>query len=66
MAKSKTSRFDSSKTKIDLPKPEFIEGEIDFPEMIRKDYRKALTIIALTLITTLIVTGGLWAIAYFL
>jgi len=53
-------------TKISLPKPEFIEGDIDYPEMINKDFRKAIMIISLSVITALVFTGGLFALAFFL
>lgn len=52
-------------SKITLPQPEFIEGEIDFPEMIKQDFRKAIMILSLSVITALIFTGGLFALAYF-
>lgn len=55
-----------SRENIKLPKPELIEGEVDFPEMIKADFRKALLIIMLTVVTTLIFTAGLWAIMQFL
>jgi len=50
----------------DIPKPEIIEGEIDFPEMIKADFRKALIIIGLTLLATMLTTAGLLAIFLFL
>ena len=53
-------------SKNSLPQPEFIEGEIDFPEMIKQDFRKAVLIISLSAITALIVTGGLFALAFFI
>ena len=49
-----------------LPKPEFIEGDIDFPEMIKQDFRKAILILSLTLISALVFTGGFFALAYFI
>ena len=52
--------------KLKLPKPELIEGQIDFPEMIKKDFRKALLIVGLTLLTTLIITGGLVGLFYYI
>ena len=55
-----------SRENIQLPKPELIEGEIDFPEMIKADFRKATLIIALSVLTTIIFTAGLWAIMQFL
>jgi len=42
-----------------IEKPEIIEGEIDFPEMIKADFRKALLIIGLTFLATMITTAGL-------
>ena len=50
---------------IKLPKAEFIQGEIDFPEMIQKDFRKALAIVISSIITTIFVTAGIWALYYF-
>jgi len=49
-----------------LPKPELIEGEIDYTEMIKKDYRKATLIILLTILATGIVTVGLFLLFFFL
>ena len=49
-----------------MEKPEIIEGEIDFPEMIKADFRKALVIIGLTLLATMITTAGLLLIFLFL
>ena len=54
----------SRKTK--LPKAEYLQGDIDFPEMIRADFRKAILINALTLSLTIVVTGGLFLLAFFL
>ncbi len=51
---------------ISLPKPELIEGEINFPEMIKQDFRKAILIISLSMISGLLVTGALFALAYFI
>jgi hypothetical protein len=56
----------AEQTKLKLPKPEFIEGEIDYPEMIKKDFRKAMLIITLTVLTTIFVTVGVWALYQFL
>jgi hypothetical protein len=52
--------------KLSLPKPEFIEGEIDYPEMIKKDFRKAMLILTLSVITALVVSTGVWALFQFL
>jgi hypothetical protein len=54
-----------SQEKSPLPKAEFIQGEIDYPEMINKDFRKAVTIVLLTILSTLIFVGGVFAIAFF-
>jgi hypothetical protein len=56
----------SEQSKLKLPKPEFIQGEIDYPEMIRKDFRKALLIILLSMISSVILTIGVWALLNFL
>ena len=56
----------SSEIKFDLPKPEFIEGEIDFPEMIKQDFRKALTIVGISGLTAIITTAVIWALLFFL
>jgi hypothetical protein len=48
-----------------LPKAEFIHGEIDYPEMIKQDFRKALLIILLSVFSTLAVTAGLFVLAWF-
>ncbi|HUU77988.1 MAG TPA: hypothetical protein VMX55_06545 [candidate division Zixibacteria bacterium] len=56
----------SQEFKFDLPKPEFIEGEIDFPEMIKQDFRKAMLIVALSGITSIIVSAIIWAILFFI
>ena len=53
-------------TKSKLPKPELFEGEVDFPEMIKKDFRKAVLIISLTALSTIVLVGALWALAFFL
>lgn len=53
-------------SKISLPKPELIEGEVNFPEMIKQDFRKAVLIISLSMISGLIVTGALFVLAYFI
>ena len=53
-------------SKSSLPTPEFIEGEIDFPEMIKQDFRKAVLIISLSVVTALVVTGGLFILAFFI
>ncbi|MBD3192786.1 MAG: hypothetical protein GF308_19255 [Candidatus Heimdallarchaeota archaeon] len=49
-----------------LPRAEYLRGEIDFPEMIRADYRKAILIHLLSAIATILVTGGLFLLAFFL
>lgn len=49
-----------------LPKAEYLKGEIDFPEMIRADYRKAILVHLLSATATLLVTGGLFLLAFFL
>jgi len=51
---------------LKLPKPEFLEGEIDYPEMIKRDYRKALLIIFLSTISTVAIAAGLFVLAFFL
>lgn len=56
----------SEQSKLKLPKPEFIQGEIDYPEMIKKDFRKAMLIITLTLISSIISTIAVWALLFFL
>ncbi|MBN1328261.1 MAG: hypothetical protein JXA54_02195 [Candidatus Heimdallarchaeota archaeon] len=53
------------KETLSLPKPELIQGDIDYPEMIKADFKKAITIIGLSLLTTLIVTTGIFLLAYF-
>ena len=53
-------------SKISLPKPELIEGDINFPEMIKQDFRKAILIISLSMISGILVTGALFALAYFI
>lgn len=61
-----TTKITPLDTKFTLPKPELIQGEIDFPEMIKKDFRKALSIVLLSVFTTLVVVAGLWVLLYFL
>lgn len=56
----------SEQSKLKLPKPEFIQGEIDYPEMIRKDFRKALLIIILSTISSVITTITVWALLAFM
>ena len=56
----------SETTKLKLPKPELLEGEIDYPEMIKKDFRKAILILILTTLSTIVLVGALWALAFFL
>jgi len=56
----------SEQSKLKLPKPEFIQGEIDYPEMIKKDFRKAMLIITLTLISSIISTIAVWALLFIL
>jgi hypothetical protein len=56
----------SEQSKLKLPKPEFIQGEIDYPEMIKKDFRKALLIITLSLLSTIVATAAVWALLFFL
>ncbi|MGC9779865.1 MAG: hypothetical protein HZR80_11530 [Candidatus Heimdallarchaeota archaeon] len=56
----------SETTKLKLPKPELFEGEVDFPEMIKKDFHKAVLILSLTALSTIILVGALWALAFFL
>jgi hypothetical protein len=53
-------------SQIKLPKAELLEGEIDYPEMIKRDYRKSLLIIGLAVLSTLVVTVGLFVMAFFL
>ncbi|HUT82931.1 MAG TPA: hypothetical protein VMZ29_17175 [Candidatus Bathyarchaeia archaeon] len=48
-----------------LPKPEFIQGEIDYPEMIKADFKKAITIIGLSLLTTIVVATSIFLLAFF-
>lgn len=56
----------SEQPSLKLPKPEFIEGEIDYPEMIKKDLRKAMLIMGLSAISSMILTAIVWALLYFL
>jgi len=49
-----------------LPKAEFIHGEIDYPEMIKQDFRKAFRIIVLSSISTIAIVAGLFVMAWFL
>ncbi|MBK5113626.1 MAG: hypothetical protein JJE41_08340 [Candidatus Heimdallarchaeota archaeon] len=53
-------------SQIKLPKAELIQGDIDYPEMIKQDFRKALLIIGLTVLSTLVVTTGLFVMAWFI
>ena len=53
-------------SQLKLPKPEFLEGEIDYPEMIKRDYRKALLIIFLSTISTVAIAAELFVLAFFL
>ncbi|MBY8993791.1 MAG: hypothetical protein KGD59_04520 [Candidatus Heimdallarchaeota archaeon] len=53
-------------SQIKLPKAELIQGNIDYPEMIKQDFRKALLIIGLTVLSTLVVTTGLFVMAWFI
>ncbi len=53
-------------SQLKLPKPEFIQGEIDYPEMIKQDYRKALLIIFLSTISTVAIVVGLFVMDFFL
>ncbi len=53
------------KDSLNLPKPELIQGEIDYPEMIKADFKKAVTIITLSLVTTIIITTGIFLLAFF-
>lgn len=55
-----------SRENIKLPEVELIQGEVDFPEMIKADFRKALIIMGLSVLCTAVLTVGLWAIVYFL
>ena len=45
---------------IKLPKPEFIAGDIDYPEMIKKDFRKALMILVLAILSTAVIITGFY------
>ena len=53
-------------SQLKLPKAELMEGEIDYPEMIKRDFRKAILIISLATISTIVVTAGLFVMAWFL
>ena len=53
-------------SQLTLPKAEFLEGEIDYPEMIKRDYRKALLIIFLSTISTVAIVAGLFVLAFFI
>ncbi|MHA1740216.1 MAG: hypothetical protein ACTSXA_15740 [Candidatus Heimdallarchaeota archaeon] len=55
-----------SRENVKLPEAELIQGEVDFPEMIKADFRKAMTIMGLATIATAIFTVALWALVYFL
>jgi hypothetical protein len=55
-----------SRENIKLPEAELIAGEVDFPEMIKADFRKALTIMGLATLATAIFTVALWALVHFL
>lgn len=54
-----------SKNTLSLPKPEFIQGDIDYPEMIKQDFRKAMLIIGLAALGSLILTAGIWLLYFF-
>ncbi|NPE08184.1 MAG: hypothetical protein GNW80_07880 [Asgard group archaeon] len=53
-------------SQLKLPKAEFIHGEIDYPEMIKRDYRKALLVIFLATISTVAIVAGLFVLAFFI
>lgn len=50
---------------LKLPKPELIQGEVDFPEMIKADFRKAVLIIGLSVLTTAVITVGFFLLFFF-
>ncbi|MHA1243883.1 MAG: hypothetical protein ACTSP7_04825 [Candidatus Heimdallarchaeota archaeon] len=53
-----------SRENVKLPEAELIQGEVDFPGMIKADFRKAMTIMGLATIATAIFTVALWALVY--
>ena len=55
-----------SRENIKLPEVELIQGEVDFPEMIKADFKKALLIMGLSTIATAIFTVAMWALVHFL
>ena len=55
-----------STEKFSLPKPEFISGEIDYPEMIKRDFREAMLILGLSAILALVFVAGLFTLFYFI
>ncbi len=55
-----------SRENVNLPEVELIQGEVDFPEMIKADFRKAMTIMGLAIIATAIFTVAMWALVHFL
>ena len=55
-----------SRENIKLPEVELIQGEVDYPEMIKADFRKAMIIMGLSIISTLLLTVGLWALVHFI
>ena len=55
-----------SRENIKLPEVELIQGEVDFPEMIQADFKKALIIMGLSMLATAIITVGLWALVHYL
>jgi hypothetical protein len=55
-----------SRETIKLPEVELIQGEVDYPEMIKADFKKAMTIMILSTIGSIILTVGIWALVHFL
>ena len=55
-----------SRENVKLPEVELIQGDVDYPEMIKADFKKAMLIMGLSIIATAIFTVGMWALVYFM
>jgi hypothetical protein len=64
MNNKKTTLLSKKKT-VSLPKAELIQGKIDYPEMIKNDFKKAMLILGLSLLTSLVFIAGLFALFYY-
>lgn len=47
---------------LKLPQAEYVAGNVDYPEMVKKDFRKAVMILMLTGLSTAVIVAGLYFI----